>query len=51
MTEIDNFIVGFITGIGMSWLVYCVYLDIRDKWERFLFIRWADRIRYWITWR
>ena len=48
MTEIDNFLVGFITGIGMSWLIYIVYLDVRGKMERFLFLRWKEKARYWI---
>ena len=49
MSDTEHFITGLITGIGMSWLVYCVYLDVRSKWERFLFLKWKDKIRYWVN--
>ena len=48
MTPFDHYLFGIFTGLVISWLAFCVYLDLRGKWDRFLFLRWAQKARYWI---
>ena len=47
MTPLDHFITGFICGAGFLWIALCIYFDVKSKSERFLFLKWSQKARYW----